>query len=197
MKVIYHTLCAAALAVTSPATAKWTTMPDTLPVAVAKSQMTVVAGPGWNQNSARPFKKGESWSIDGPLLNTIDFYAGIAGGESLARERDKKRQPLPKFTADMLPTDVAQLYEQTARITLGTSEFSVDSMEPTVFLNRPGFKFTYHYTRPDEELTRNGEAQGVIVKGKLYLIAYNAAALHYFKAGLPSAHVVMASAYLK
>ncbi|WP_293883872.1 hypothetical protein [Sphingomonas sp.] len=197
MKPLVYTLCAAALVATSPATAKWTTMPETVPVAVAKSEMTVVAGPGWNQNSTRPFPKGETWSIDGPLLNTIDFYAGIGAGESLAKERDKKRKPLPKFAVDMLPTDIAQLYEQTARIMLGTSEFSVDSIEPTTFLNRPGFKFSYHYTTPDEELTRNGEAQGVVTDKKLYLIAFNAAALYYFKTGLPSAHLVMASASLK
>jgi hypothetical protein len=197
MKLIQYSLCAAALAVANPAIAKWTTMPATLPVAVAKGQMTVVAGPGWNQDSARPFKKGETWSFDGPLLNTIDFYAAIDSGEALAKERNKKREPLPKFAADMLPTDVAQLYEQTARIMLGTSEFTVDAIEPVTFLNRQGFKFTYHYTRPEEELTRNGEAQAVIVKNKLYMIAYTAAALHYFNAGLPSAHAVMASATLK
>ncbi|AYJ87772.1 hypothetical protein D3Y57_19885 [Sphingomonas paeninsulae] len=140
MKLIQYSLCAAALAVANPAIAKWTTMPATLSVAVAKGQMTVVAGPGWNQDSARPFKKGETWSFDGPLLNTIDFYAAIDSGEALAKDRNKKREPLPKFAADMLPTDVAQLYEQTARITLGTSEFTVDAIEPVTFFEPTRFQ---------------------------------------------------------
>jgi hypothetical protein len=197
MKIIHLALSIAALAICNPALAKWKTMRDARPVAIAKGPMTVTPGAGWNQDQIRVFKKGETWSLDGPLLNTVDFYAAIGSGEPLAVERNKKRQPLPKFSADMLPTDVAQLYEQTARIVLGTSEFSVDAIEPATFLNRQGFRFTYHYTRPDEELARNGEAEAVIVAGKLYLIAYTATALHYYDAGLPSAEALMASASLK
>jgi hypothetical protein len=197
MKIVHLTLCIAALTVANPAFAKWKTIRDARPVTVAKGLMTVTPGPGWNQDQVRPFKKSETWSIDGPLLNTIDFYAQIGSGEALAVEHDRKRKPLPRFSADMLPTDVAQLYEQTARIVLGTSEFSVDTIEPATFLNRQGFRFTYHYTRSDEELARSGEAEAVIVNGKLYMVAYTAAALHYFEAGLPSAHALMASASLK
>jgi hypothetical protein len=188
---------AAVLAVTlisAPLSAKWTLMPEAARVPVAKSAMTVVPGQGWNASSVRPSNKGELWSFDGPVLNNVEFIAGIANGEPLAKERNKKREPLPKFSASMLPTDVAQAFEQTQRILTGSPDFAVEAMEPVSFAGRPGFRFTYRYTRPDDELTRRGQARGAVVGGKLYLISYTAAALHYYDAHLTKAQAIMDSA---
>lgn len=158
--------------------------------------MTVVPGQGWNMTTVRPSKKSETWSFDGPILNQVEFVAGVANGEPLAKERDKKRQPLPKFGSAMLAPDVAQAYEQTQRILTGSPDFSIDSMEPASFAGHPGFRFAYHFTKPDEELTRRGEVRGAIVGGKLYMISYTAAALHYFDAHLAKAQAIMESARL-
>lgn len=178
----------------APLSAKWTLLPETMPVAVAKSAMKVVPGRGWNSWSFRPGKKNELWSYDGPVLNQIEFIGGIADGEPLARERNKKDRPLPKFSSRMLPTDIAQAYEQTQRIVTQSPDFTIDSMEPVTFAGHPGVRFTFHFTKPDEELTRKGEARGAIIGGKLYMISYTAAALHYFDAGLPGAQAIMDSA---
>lgn len=194
-KHVFGFVLAASVA-TVPLYAKWTLMPPSGRVAVANSAMTVVPGQGWNMNSARPSKKGEMWSFDGPLLNQVEFVGGVANGEPLVKERSKKQQPLPKFSSAMLAPDVAQAYEQTQRIVTGSPDFTVDAMEPASFAGHPGFRFTYHFTRPDEELTRKGEARGAIVGGKLYMVTYTAAALHYFEAGLPSAQAIMDSAKL-
>jgi hypothetical protein len=192
-KLKFAAMLAVALAA-APLSAKWTLMPETARVPVAKSAMTVVPGHGWNMSSARPSKKSELWSYDGPVLNQVEFIAGVASGEPLAKERSKKHQPLPKFSGSMLPTDVAQAYEQTQRILTASPDFAIEAMEPTTFAGRPGFRFTYRYTRPDDELTRRGEARGAIVGGKLYMIAYTAAALHYFDAHLAKAQAIMDSA---
>lgn len=178
----------------APLSAGWKLMPATQRVAVAKSGMTVIPGEGWNLSSTRSSKKGESWSYDGPILNDIEFLGGIANGEPLAKERSKKEKPFPKFSSAMLPTDVAQLYEQTVRITTGSPDFAVETMEPASFAGHPGFRFTFRFTKPDEEITRKGEARGAIVGGKLYMITYVATALHYFDAHLAAAHGVMDSA---
>lgn len=193
MKKLVLGLAVASLAA-APASAKWTLLPETMPVAVAKSQMKVVPGPGWNSWSFRPGKKAELWSYDGPVLNQIEFIGGIAAGEPLAKERNKKDKPLPKFNPNMLPTDIAQVYEQTQRIVTQSPDFTVDSMEPVTFAGHPGVKFTFHFTRPEEEITRKGEARGAIIGGKLYLISYMAPALHYFDAHLAKAQAIMESA---
>lgn len=193
MKTLLITLSLTALAA-APAAAKWTLKPEGARVAVAKSALTVAPGAGWNSWSVRPGKKAELWSYDGPVLNQIEFIGGVASGEPIAKERNKKDKPLPKFSPNMLPTDIAQIYEQTQRIVTQSPDFAVESMEPTTFAGHPGVKFTYRFTKPEEELTRRGEARGAIIGGKLYLISYAAPALHYFDAHLTKAQAIMDSA---
>ena len=193
MNKLFLGLALAGLAA-APLSARWRLLPETMPVMVAKSAMKVVPGPGWNSWSFRPGKKNELWSYDGPVLNQIEFVGGVADGEALAKERNKKDKPLPKFSSKMLPTDIAQIYEQTQRIVTQSPDFVIDSMEPVSFAGYPGVKFTFRFTKPDEELTRKGEARGAIVGGKLFLIAYSAPALHYFDAHLAKAQAVMESA---
>jgi hypothetical protein len=194
MKKLFFGLGLALAVSAAPLSAGWKLMPPAERVAVANSVLTVVPGEGWNRSSSRFSKKGESWSFDGPILNNIDFLGGIASGEPIAKERNKKDKPLPKFNSAMLPTDVAQMYEQTARILTGSPDFAVESMEPASFAGHQGFRFTFRFTKPDEEITRKGEARGAIVGGRLYLIAYVATALHYFEAHLAAAESVMDSA---
>lgn len=178
------------------AEAKWTEVAAGQPVPVAKSRLAVTAPPAWNRTSARPSKKSETWSFDGPLLNRIDFFAAVAPGEALLRERDRKRNPLPTFAAAMLPNDVAELFERTQRIAAGTADFAIDTVAPATFAGARGFRFTYHYTGADETLTRKGLASGAVIGGKLYLISYAAPAVHYYDAGLAGAQAIMESARL-
>ncbi|MEO5494455.1 MAG: hypothetical protein ABIR08_10565 [Sphingomonas sp.] len=183
----------AALAATVAAQAKWTEMPAASRVAVAKSKMMVVAPPKWNQASVRLSKKSETWSFDGPLLNHVDFFAAVSPGEPLIKERNKKRDPLPKFAASMHATEVAEMYERTSRITQSANDFVIDTVTPVKFADRKGFRFSYHYT-DGQTLTRKGLAAGAIVDGKLYLITYEAPAIQYFDAGLLDAQTIMDSA---
>ena len=176
------------------ASAKWIAVPTTAPVAVAQSKLTVTAPAGWNRWSKRPVKQGELWSFDGPILNQLAFHGAIAPGQPLAKERNKKREPLPKFGAGMRATDIAEAYEQTARVTQGATDFVIDAIEPAVFAGNDGFRFAFHYTAG--ELTRRGEARGAIIGGRLYLITYAAPALHYFDAHLSKAQAIMDSAKL-
>jgi hypothetical protein len=176
----------------APASAKWITVPTTAPTTVAQSKLWVTSPAGWNRWSKRPMKQSELWSFDGPLLNQVQFYGGVAAGQPLAKERNKKREPLPKFSANMKATDIAEAYEQTMRVTQGASDFTIDAIEPVTFAGRSGFRFAYRYT--SEELTRRGEARGAIIGGKLYLISYMAPALHYYDAHLAKAQAIMESA---
>jgi hypothetical protein len=186
---------AALLSVPSQISAGWKDVRSGEVSTVAKSKLAVTATKGWNVSSSRPVKKGEMWSHDGPLLNRLEFFGGIAKGEPLAREQDKKNNPLPKFDSAMLIPDIAQLYEQTQRIVIGTPVFQTEAIEPATFAGRKGFRFAFRYTGEDE-LTRRGEAMGAVIDGKLYLICYTAAALHYFDKDLAAARAVMASARL-
>lgn len=198
MRIKTGMLAAAALAVATPgpALAGWKVMPAGQAAAVAKSGLKVTPRSAWNRSSARPSKKGESWTLDGMLLNELRFFAGIAPGESLVKERNKKDKPLPKFSAQMLAPDIVQYFEATQRIVLGTSLFEVDSVEPATLAGHQGVRFTYHYAVQGDELRRNGEARAAIIGGKLYLIDFSAPALHYFDANIAEVRTLMDGAKL-
>jgi len=185
-------IAAAALLASTPVFAKWSLVQDSTPVVVGGGKLKVIAARGWNRWSKQPTKQSELWSYDGPALNQIQFFDGLAEGQPMAKERNKKREPLPKFTQAMKGTDVAEAFEQTVRVTQGTPDFAIDRIEPARFAGAQGFRFLYHYTA--NELVRKGEARGAIVGGKLYMITYTAAALHYFDAHLAQAQAIMDSA---
>ena len=193
---ILLTIVAASLAGAPAAAANWTVMAHGQPVAVAKSSLTVTPRSDWNRWSVRPSSKGEIWTLDGVALNELDFFAAVAPGEPLFKERNKKDQPLPKFNASMTAPDIVQMFEASNRILLKTSLFEIDKVEPTKLLGHDGVLFRYHYVVQDEEVRRNGEARAAVIDGKLYLINFAAPAIYYYDSGIGEAESMMESARL-
>jgi hypothetical protein len=171
-------------------------IPANKPVAVAKSALTVTPDMAWNKIGARPGRFAESWTLDGLPLNDVTFYAAIPNDQSLFREVDKTRKPLPHFSPTMLAPDVAQFFEGSYRVAMGTSLFAIDRVEPATFAGRPGFRFDYSFTVQDEEVRRKGEGIGAIVDGKLYLVTFEAPAIHYYDRDLEAFRKISASATL-
>lgn len=83
--------------------------------AVAESTLTVRPSRDWNQLGKRIGKNTETWTLDGPQLNDVTFFGGIAPGKPLVKEKDKKREPLPKFTKNTLLAEIPELLERTTR----------------------------------------------------------------------------------
>ncbi len=186
------TIMAAAL-VAAPALA-YKLVPHGQPIAVAKSPLTVVPAIDWNRMQKRPGRNAESWTLDGIPLNEITFYGGIADNESLFREVNRRDKPLPRFAATMLAPDVVQLFESSYRLAGGSALFTVDSVAPAMFAGQPGFRFTYSFVLQSEEVKRTGEATGAVIGGRLYMITYEAPAIHYFARNVADYRVVAASA---
>jgi hypothetical protein len=185
-------LFAAAVSLTAvPALAGWTIMPPNKAVVVAKGGLKVTPTTEWNRASSRPGKKGEMWTQDGASLNRMSFFAGILTGEPIYKDRNKKEAPLPLFDARMTAPEIVQLFEATNRIVLKTSLFEIDQVEPTKLAGHDGVRFTYHFVVQDEEVRRKGEARAAVIGGKLYLIDYEAAAIHYFDRGIDEARSMM------
>lgn len=189
-------IAAALVAAPTAAVAGWKVMAAGAPVAVAKSALTVTPGVNWNRASYRPSKKGEMWTLDGLTLNELSFFAGIAPGETILKDRRKKDKPLPTFKAQMLAPEIVQLFEATWRITLDTSLFEIDKVEPIKLAGHPGVRFTYHYSVQGDDLRRNGEGRAAVINGQLYVINFTGPAIHYFPAGIDEVHKVMDSATL-
>lgn len=195
MRRIQGWAVAAALMMASPALA-YKLVPHGVRVAVAKSALTVQPPIDWNRMQSRPGRNAEAWTLDGMPLNEVTFYGGIADGQTLFREVDKKRTPLPRFGATMLASDVVQLFESSYRLAGGSALFSVDDVAPATFAGRKGFRFAYSFTLKDEEVKRRGEAMGAIVDGRLYLISFEAPAIHYYERNLADYRALAGTAQL-
>lgn len=166
-----------------------------VPVAVAKSTLEITPQRDWNKLSIRPGKKAETWTLDGPSLNDLAFYAGIAAGEPLLREQSKKRAPLPKWPANALLTDVPEFLEGSYRTKAGIAVFNMGKVEPTKFLDGDGVRFSFDYMLGDE-VGRQGVAVAALRGGKLYMISYEAPRLHFFDRNVADFEAVISAARL-
>lgn len=165
-------------------------------VAVADSGVTVTPGRDWNRLDAKAGKNTETWTLDGEQLNDVTFFGGIEAGKPLVKERDKKRDPLPKFTRSTLLIEVPELLEGTYRTHKQIGAFRLLTTEPAKFLDQDGVSFTYEYVDADL-LTRRGEARASIIDGKLYMITFDAPRLHYFDRGISDFRALVSSARLR
>jgi len=169
-------------------------IPAAAPVTIEKS-LVVTPPNAWNKLSGEgPGKHADVWTLDGPALNELTFYAGIEESRPLIGDFDKRDSPLPRFTATMLPTDIAALFESTYRVAGGTALFEMHAIEPASFAGHPGFRFRYAYSLQEEEVRRDGEATGAVIGGRLYLIAFEAPTLHYFERDVAAYRAIVASA---
>lgn len=185
---------AVALTITGPAVAGPKLMPKNKAVTVAKSGLMVTPTIDWNRMGGRIGRNAESWSLDGLKLNDVTFFAAVANDTTLFRDTKKKTEPLPRFSATMLAPDIAQLFESSYRVAMGTSLMSIDTIEPATFAGKPGFRFGYSFVVQGEEVRRKGEANGAVVDGKLYLVSYEAPVIHYFDRDREAYRALIASA---
>lgn len=182
------------MTLTAAPAAAWKLIKPATPVAVAKKSMTVTPGIEWNQSEIfKPSQYGEMWTLDGMQLNDITFFGAVPHGKPMVREVDKKKAPLPKFDKTMLLVDIPAMYETTVRAYLGTSLFSIDKSYPAKMGGHDAIHFEFSRSTSDN-LARKGEGRATIVDGKLYMIVWDAAKLHYFDKDIAEARRIMDSA---
>lgn len=179
----------------TPAVAQWRIVEAAKPREVVNGAMIVTAPEEWNRSTNRPTKRTEIWTKDGTTLGELDFWLGVQKGEPLFKETSKKKAPLPKFDPAMLPTDLVEFFEDTARTVLGGSLFEVTHVTPAMLSGHNGVEFEYRYTGGDE-VARRGLARGAIVGGRLYLINWDAPRLHYYDDHVDEVRAIMDGARL-
>ena len=161
---------------------------------VGKSDLAVTAVGDWNRATQRQTGESENWTQNGTGLDDLGFYVGIKKGEALFRQRDKKKDPLPKFDPAMLPTDIVEWFENSARIALTSAVFEVGAVRPAQLAGHPGVEMDFSYATEGDNLERKGTARAAVIGQRLYLITYDAPKIHYYDAGLSTALAVMNSA---
>ena len=165
------------------------------PVKVANSGIVVTPSRDWNRLDLKPGKYAEIWTLDGEQLNEITFYGGVEANQPIVRERNKKREPLPKFTPTTLIIELPELLERTYRAYKKIGAFAVTGSNPIRFLNQDGVHFTYDYTDRDD-LPRKGDARAVLIDKKLYMMTFDAPRVYYFQKTLADYQALADSAKL-
>jgi len=173
------------------------TLVSPAPVSTAKGAIKVQPAVAWNKVPKGTFdvKWEENWTRNGPLLDGISFIGGLPDGEAIAKQRKKDDQKVPVFRATMSPQDLVSMIESYYRIKAGASIFETTAVEPVTFLGKPGLRFDYTYVGGDE-VKRKGRSLAAIINGKLYLMALDGTATHYFDAALPEFEAMAAGATL-
>lgn len=179
----------------SPAAAQWRLVEAGKPREVVNGALVVTPPGDWNRATQRPTRRTEIWTKDGTTLGELDFWLGVKPGEPLFKEQSKKKAPLPKFDPNMLPTDLVEFFEDTARTVLGGSLFETTNVVPATLGGHPGVEFEFTYTGGDE-VARRGLVRGAIVGGKLYLVNWDAPRLHYYEQHVAEVRAIMDSAKL-
>jgi hypothetical protein len=180
------------LTAAAPAMADWAVMTANEEIKVAKGTMSVKPASDWNRSSLRPSKRGEAWTRDGINLNELTFYGAIADGEPLFRQFWTADGKLPRFRADMLPTDLAELFEASNRLILQSPVFKMGKIEPAKLGKHDGVRFGYSYAAQGDDIERRGEAVAAIIDGKLYMVNFIAPSLHYFDANVGEVRAMVA-----
>lgn len=147
---------------------------------IAKGAFSANPETRWNRLQQRDGPFQEVWTIDGDRLNRIVFYGGVPVGEPLLKERDKKRDPLPDVTGNMLLPDIPLLLERTYRTKYGIAIMSIGRQEPATLDGRPAIAFEYQFVEPEYEVETKGEAIAALHDGQLYIVTFEAPAVHYF-----------------
>ena len=134
------------------------------------------------------------WTMDGPALDKLCFVAGLEGDKSIHADRPGKT-PEPRFRANMTPSEVMELFEAAyARPTSTPVLFHTSGLRPAKFAGLDGFRFDFTFVDQADDLERKGIATGAIRDGKLYLVFYHGARIHYFGKNLAEVERIIASA---
>ena len=136
----------------------------------------------------------ESWTLNGPLLETVGFVSGLPEGKSLLRQRKKDDAQVPVFRADMTPADLVSMVESSYRVG-GVAVFDVDRVDTTPFLGGTGIRMHYHYS-PGEGIGKKGSCVLRIVERRLFLMTLEGVTSHYFDKAQSEFDQMVASATL-
>jgi hypothetical protein len=152
-------------------------------VSVGDGSMAVTPPREWNRVSTTwaidDIRAVEDWTLNGPYLDSLSFVTGLKGGRYIIRQNKRDAQQVPKFRSDMTAPEVTAMLESFYRVKAGTVDFRTTSLKPRTLMGYPGFQWDYDHLDQDE-VWRRGRAVGAVIDGRLYLILFDGARMHYF-----------------
>ena len=164
---------------------------------VGGNELIVTPGVAWNMLPTQRDQMDweETWTRNGPLLETIAFVGGLPEGKTLRKQKKKSDRQVPLFRADMTPQDLVSMVEASYR-TRGVTVFDVESVEPVDFIGGKGLNVRFKYA-PNNGISKKGSCVMRVVDRKLYVMKLEGVSSHYFDAAVPEFERMVASARLE
>ncbi len=119
---------------------------------------------------------GETWTINGPALDELIFFAGVGEGRSLVSPDAGSGTP-PAFKSRMRANEIMEMVADSLAY-IGFKRVKGSKLRPAKFGQLPGFRFEFVF-RSEEGLKYAGKAIGAVHKGELHLILFSAPFTHY------------------
>lgn len=119
------------------------------------------------------------WTADGPGLQELIFFPGIASGSPLIKIQGQDSKKMPVYEDTMTSLEIVDLVEATFS-KLNFYKFEKQNLKPQVIGGEDGFRFDFNYVSKDG-LDYMGFAAGAVKSQKLYLVMYTGTSLHYYE----------------
>lgn len=162
---------------------------------VAKGNLRVTHARAWNKapKAADNIAVEETWTLNGPVLDAVEFIGGVEDGDAIVKQKKKDTQQVPAFRANMTPPELVSMIESYYRIKAGATVFETTSVQPVGFLDRTGMQVDFDYIAGDD-VPRRGRCVLAVIDDSLYMMALNGTRLHYFDSALAEFEAMVQSA---
>ena len=117
------------------------------------------------------------WTVDGPWLETVQFFKNVGSGDTLFQPIGEEQ--LPVFDSDMRSSAVVEFVVDSWAVR-GANDIKTFDLRPAMFGTAVAFRFDLQFFNQDGLLIK-GMVLGAIINNELQLIIYTAPATHYFE----------------
>jgi hypothetical protein len=165
-----------------------------------KDALSVEPDIAWNKINTQDItgrNQTETWTADGPLLNTLTFFAGIEDGRPLFVQtaEQEKKDKLPEFRNTMTSNEIMELVEATHAKRANAALTKTRNLRPEKFAGKDGFRFEMTFVGKDE-VERDITAIGTVHNGRLYLIEHQGTHVYHYELRRAQAERIMQTAQL-
>jgi len=137
----------------------------------------------------------ETWTQDGPLLQSLTFYKGVGDGEHVHPVGDNDSQKGPIFRKNMTLIEIKDLFLNLLKVR-GGQNATVTKFSPSKFGTTDGFRMEFEWAT-ENGVNMRGFLVGAVIKGELHAIRYAGTSIHYFEKYQRDAESVIGSIQLK
>lgn len=131
----------------------------------------------WNRVNMPSMGPAQLWTMEGVPVDQLLVYSGIKNGEPVHPAGSGSQKDFA-FRSSMQPDEIVAMFE--GMLTRAGSQFKLVKLEPAPFGGGKGFRFEYSLVRRVDNAQLSGVGFGVVDRGELFALLYQAPRLAFF-----------------